>query len=58
MYISPLCYVHVVQPVRFYRVIIEPGAVTCFPLVPAHHAELGSAPTGHMVTTFLEFDHS
>lgn len=45
------------QPVRFHRLIVEPGTVTCLPFVATDHAKFCGAPTGHMVASLFKLDH-
>ena len=46
------------QSIRFYRLVVEPGTVTGLPFVATYHAELCSAPARHMVASFFQLDHS
>lgn len=41
----------------FHSFVVEPRAVTCFPLATAHHAELSGTATGHVIASFLQFNH-
>lgn len=44
------------EAVGFDGFVVEPGAVACFPLEAANHAEFGAAATGHVIATFLQLD--
>lgn len=48
--------IHVNEAIGFDGFVVEPGAITRFPLEAADHAEFGAAATGHVVATFLQLD--
>ena len=37
--------------------VVEPGTIAGLPLAATNHAKLRCAPAGHVVASFLEFDH-
>lgn len=45
-----------VQAIILHRLVIEPGAIARLPFRAADHAELRSAATCHVVTSFFQFN--